>query len=557
MSPLRRVPTPRPGDAPGHSSAANSGQSPRSNRPRRHAETEHPQNQVSDAGSSLRTSSSTVSQLRNENAGLQKKLEDAERTIKDLEQQLTLLNWQFKQYRQQDATDERPEKAESQEETLFNVCNHRSMSPYFEMENPRVVSTKGRRYLGDSAQVGDSLSFSDIKTKLAESGRSLEGDRIDSLFPKNTLLIRLANDLADGDRKITLTHLECMASMSQFCTAEEGETAEQNRPFIAPDGTTASMHAFQSAARHNGGNHSLAQGASSPRAAFVAWRDLTPNNALEKISQLFNETWELPPPIRRQQSFNPNVDYVDRQNSRVAEAEMDIQGFGQHKTQMCMIVDKPSFDQANQQDIDNAGRVARKVMQLAGKLDDNGTLEVFSNRPGEPMKLNIRQPGEDLRIASSMVTGDAPDAYSHIDALIGYFYEGDPSAKKHRHKPVFCTFLTKSLSEEKYQLLKKATHVLGELQLPFFLKVVNVSPDLSQEEVRRMSRLDDKTSNDNGENSIDNVDVVHAREPGEITPKNFLREYKGFVAEAHSKGFLVKDQGFDTSEVNIHDEGRV
>jgi hypothetical protein len=431
------------------------------------------------------------------------------------------------------------------------------MSKYFEMEEPRVISYQGKSLLSNSVEAGESLDFKDLKAKLAASGSNISEYDINRLFPRNNLLNRLANDLADGDKKITHTHLECMATMSQFCTADEGETVEQNRPFIAPDGNTASIGAFESAARHSEGNHSFAQGAASGSAPFVTRDDLTPNNALEKISLAFNETWALPPPVRRNESFNANVNYEDRQNSRIADAELAIQDLGEHKTQMCLVIDKPSFDGANPQDIDNASRIARKVTQLAARLDDNGKLEVFANQPGVPTELNVSQPGHDLKINHLMATGAAPGAYDHIMALYNHFYEGDPSAERYHHMPVFCTFVTKSLSEQKYQLLKNTTNLFSEMGLPFFLKVVNVNPSLSQAEIQRMTRLDDKTSNENGGDTFDNVDVVAAREPGEMTPKNFLREYKGFVAQASSKGFLLGGQGFDTSAVNIHDEGRV
>jgi hypothetical protein len=349
--------------------------------------------------------------------------------------------------------------------------------------------------------------------------------------------------------------LECLASTVQFCTTEEGLSAEQNSPYIGADGTTASKYAFESAARQRpDGNASLAQRGVS---AFTV-NDITPNNVVKKIGETFNETWALSSrKIRRRETFDSNVNYEERQDARLAETEMNIQGFGQHKTQMCLIIDKPSFDKNNAQDVDNASRIARKVAQLAGKLDDNGTLEVFSHETGVPTELDIKQPGNDLKIAHSMTLKGSPSPEAHIMALLDHFYPDDPSAEKYRRMPVFCSIVTRSLTEEKYQLLKNTTNLFSEMKLPFFLKVININPKLSQGEIQRMNRLDDKMSEDHGTNVIDNVDVVQAREPGEITPKNFLREYTGFVADAQKRGFLLGNQGFDTSKVNIHGEGRV
>lgn len=504
---------------------------------------------ASSASTEIQSKDAQIAQLQEEN-GLLKQ------TIKNLEAELKLVRAQAQKYRQLDAT-ENPERAETQEETLFNVCNHRSFNELLSMQEPRVISNAATEYLTKSVTAGDSLSTSEIKELLNTPGKMLSLSEFNELFPRNVWLTKIANDVEDGDKQIAVEHLECMATMASFCTSEDGQSAEQNSPYIGPDGITASLYAFQSAARHNKGNASLDQGARSANGAHFTLDDITPNNSAKTISEKFNETWALPlQRITRRESFNPSVNYGERQNARLAETEMTMQGFGKHKAQMCMIIDKTSFDHTDRTDVDHASRITRQVAQLANKLDDNGQLEVFSHEIGTPTILDARQSANLIRLDQSIMKQGAPTPEAHIFALLQHFYPDDPESSKYHKTPVFCTLVTKSLSEKDYTLLKNTTSLFSQMKLPFFLKVINVNPDISQEEIERMQKLDDKVSDEGNDGVIDNVDVVHAREPSEITPKNFLREYAGFVVEAQQKAFLQGNQGFDASRVNVRGEGR-
>ncbi len=473
--------------------------------------------------------------------------------IKNLEAELRLAKSQAQKFRQLEVSDQ-PVRADTEEETLFNVCNHPTMNNVINLVDPRVISGRAAQYLKTPKEIGESVSDTDLRAMLNQHGGKLSKSQFDRIFPKNIALTKLINDVGDGDKNIATDYVECMVTSAQFCVAENEagiyRTEVDNNPFIAPDGTTASLYAFHSAARHHRGNASLDQGRAASSNPFTV-EDLTPNLALQKISKVFAETWAKPiPQLRRAETFDSTVDYQSRQIERTAVNEMNMQGFGRHKTQMCLVIDKPSFGRGAE-DVDNASRMTRQVAQLAKRLDDNGRLEVFSHEVGQPTVIDMTKPGDDIKITQSMQKRESPKPDEHISALLQHFYPDDPQDIKYRKMPVFCTLVTKGLTEAKYILLKNTTDLFRAMELPFFLKVININPEISQEEKQRMSHLDDDASG-----GIDNVDVVTARQPNEITPKNFLREYAGFVSEAKSGGLLTGDQGFDTTRVDIHSEGR-
>lgn len=233
-----------------------------------------------------------------------------------------------------------------------------------------------------------------------------------------------------------------------------------------------------------------------------------------------------------------------------AAEEMLVQGFAKHRAQMCMIINKPALLSQNEPELlETAVECAKQSAILADRLDDNHTLELFSDNVGTPHIVNISNRSDDMKITASIQTPTAPTLTQHLKGVLKHYYPDGPTDES-KQQTVFCTMVTAGIDDQQYEEIKDAMDQF--YGMPLFLKIVNISAEITSEEKVLFDNLDDYAA----EKILDNIDVIHVKEPKELTYKKLLNEYKGFVANAHVRKILLGNPGFDTKAVDINAEGR-
>lgn len=231
--------------------------------------------------------------------------------------------------------------------------------------------------------------------------------------------------------------------------------------------------------------------------------------------------------------------------------EMLVQGFAKHRAQMCMIINKPALRSKNEPSLlETAAECAKQSAILADRLDDNNTLELFSDTAGKPHIINISNRDDDIKITESIETQTAPTLTQHFKSVVKHYYPDGPTEES-RNQTVFCTMVTAGIDDQQYEEIKDSLDTF--YGMPFFLKIIDLASEITSKEKAAFDKLDDYAA----EKIFDNVDVIHVKEPKELTYKKLLNEYKGFVAQAYTRKILTGDPGFDAKAVDMNAEGRV
>ena len=233
-----------------------------------------------------------------------------------------------------------------------------------------------------------------------------------------------------------------------------------------------------------------------------------------------------------------------------AAEEMLIQGFQHHRAQMCMLINKPALLNKNEPHIVEAAmECAKQAAIIANRIDDNGTLELFADEVGKPHVIEISNREDDAKIIASIESQNAPTLAQHFKNISKHFYPNGATPESCAQS-VFCTMVTAGIDQQEYDAIKDAMDDF--FNVPFFLKIINLSGPLTHEEYEAFGNLDDHAA----EKLIDNIDVIHIKEGNELTYKKLLNEYKGFVANAFIRKILTGEPGFDAKAVDINAEGR-